>query len=147
MNKLFIPPALIVYSIILMVLSFFFLPDYNLIKFPFDLAGLLISFPGFIIMGKTNDSFKKHNTTTAIKESSHLINEGVFAKSRNPMYLGMFLLLLGFSILSTNIIAIATPFLFITIIRIAIIPKEEKLMHTVFGDEYLEYKKKVRRFI
>jgi len=147
MRKLYIPPTLLVYSILLMVLLYFFVGQYNLIKFPFNLIGLVIAFLGFMLMGKARDLFNKHQTTLKIEKSNQLIKEGVFSKTRNPMYVGMFILVFGFSIVSTNLIALSLPFAFLLLVTLIFIREEEHLMYDTFGKEYLEYKKTVRRWI
>ncbi len=126
---------------------YYYVPQYNLIEFPFNLAGVLIAFSGFVLMGKARDLFKKHQTTLQIEKSSHLVVEGVFSKTRNPMYMGMTILVLGFSVISTNILALVLPLLFSTIVGLVFVRKEEKLMFDVFGNDYLEYKKRVRRWV
>jgi len=98
-------------------------------------------------MGKSRDLFKKYQTTLEIEKSNHMINEGVFAKTRNPMYMGMTILIFGFTIFSTNVIALFFPFFFVTIVRFIFIKREEQLMFETFGNDYLEYKKNVRRWI
>jgi protein-S-isoprenylcysteine O-methyltransferase Ste14 len=123
MKKLYIPPVLILYSFISMLLFYFFLSPHNFIIFPFNFAGLAIAFLGFVYMGKAHDLFKKHKTTIAIKKSTHLITEGVFSKTRNPMYIGMFFLILGFAIFSTNLISLVLPFVFILLVQIIFHPK------------------------
>jgi len=147
MKKLYIPPTLIAYSILIMIALYFFAPQINLIGFPYNLIGILIAFSGFILMGKARDLFKKHQTTLKIEKSNHMINEGVFSKTRNPMYTGMTILLFGFSIFSTNVLALFLPLFFMTIVRLIFIKREEQLMFETFGKDYLEYKKKVRRWI
>ncbi|MEN8193325.1 MAG: isoprenylcysteine carboxylmethyltransferase family protein [Bacteroidota bacterium] len=147
MRKLYIPPTLIVYCFLSMVLLYFFVPQYNFIRFPYNLIGLLIAFLGFTLMGKARDLFKKHQTSLNIEKSNQLIREGVFSKTRNPMYVGMCILVIGFSILSTNVIALSLPFIFLVLVNLIYIKKEEHLMFEEFGEEYIEYKKKVRRFI
>lgn len=147
MKKLYIPPTLVAYSIIIMTILYFYLPQLNLIRFPYNLIGLVIAFLGFMLMGKSRDLFSKHNTTLKIEKSNHMITEGVFSKTRNPMYLGMAILILGFSIFSANLIALFLPFIFLIIIRLLYISKEEQLMSEKFGQDYLAYKTKVRRWI
>lgn len=147
MKYLYIPPVLILYCIFIMVMLYYYVPQNNLIEFPFNLAGVLIAFSGFVLMGKARDLFKKHQTTLQIEKSSHLVVEGVFSKTRNPMYIGMTILVLGFSVISTNILALVLPFLFSTIVGLVFVRKEEKLMFDVFGNDYLEYKKRVRRWV
>jgi protein-S-isoprenylcysteine O-methyltransferase Ste14 len=95
MKKLFIPPTLIANCILLMITFYFFVPQFNLIVLPYNLAGIIIAFSGFILMGKSRDLFKKHQTTLKIEKSNYMINEGVFSRSRNPMYLGMSILIIG----------------------------------------------------
>ena len=147
MNKLFIPPVFVFISVILIITFYFLLPGLNNIAFPLNFLGLLIAFPGFAIMGKARDLFKKYNTTLAIEESSFLIEEGVFNKSRNPMYAGMFLLLLGIAVCFGNMISICVPFIFIILIRMIFIPAEEKMMENIFGERYIDYKKRTGMWI
>jgi protein-S-isoprenylcysteine O-methyltransferase Ste14 len=147
MRKFYIPPTLIAYCVLSMVLLYFFVPQYNFIRFPYNLIGLLIAFLGFTIMGKARDPFRKHQTTLKIEKSNQLIREGVFSKTRNPMYVGMCILVLGFSIFSTNVIALSLPFIFIVLVSLIYIKKEEQLLIEKFGEEYLEYKNEVRRLI
>lgn len=147
MKKLYIPPTLIAYSILIMIALYFFAPQFNLIGFPYNLIGILIAFSGFILMGKARDLFKKHQTTLKIEKSNHMINEGVFSKTRNPMYTGMTILIFGFTVFSTNVLALFLPLFFMTIVRLIFIKREEQLMFETFGKDYLEYKRKVRRWI
>lgn len=147
MKKLYIPPTLIAYSILIMIALYFFAPRFNLIGLPYNLIGILIAFSGFILMGKARDLFKKHQTTLKIEKSNHMIDEGIFSRTRNPMYTGMSILIFGFSIFSTNVLALFLPLFFMTIIRLIFIRREEQLMFETFGKDYLEYKKKVRRWI
>lgn len=147
MRKLFIPPALIAYCMLSMIALYFFAAQYNLMIFPYNLAGIVIALSGFMLMGKARDLFAKHQTTLKIEKSDHLIKEGVFSRTRNPMYAGMSILILGFSIVSTNLIALSLPFIFFVLVSLIFIKKEERLMQDTFGEEYDDYKKKVRRWI
>jgi len=147
MKKLFIPPVFVLISLILIILFYFIIPDYNLISFPYNLSGVLISFTGFFIMGKVQELFKKHKTNLAINVSSYMITEGVFSKTRNPMYIGMYLFLLGTGICFMNMFSILVSFGFLLIIHFAIVPTEENLMKNTFGQLYLDYMKNVRRWI
>jgi len=97
-------------------------------------------------MGKARELFKKHETTLKIKTSSSMITEGVFSKTRNPMYVGFSLLLIGVSICFMNLFSMICPFVFILFMNVTFIPIEEKLMVQQFGNEYLDYKSKVRRW-
>jgi protein-S-isoprenylcysteine O-methyltransferase Ste14 len=142
-----IPPVFLFTILILIITLYFLLPGYNLIPFPYNLCGVIAGLAGFIIMGKAHDRFRQYKTTLKIAESKFMIKDGPFAFSRNPMYLGMSLLLLGFAIGFANLLTIALPFLFWLYLSLIIIPVEEDMMKRVFGTEYLQYKKSVRRWI
>jgi protein-S-isoprenylcysteine O-methyltransferase Ste14 len=147
MKKLIIPPVFLMISLILIVITYFVLPDLNLIPFPLNLIGIPICFSGFVIMGKSRDLFKKYQTTLYIEKSSSMIQEGVFSKTRNPMYIGMFLLLLGIGVCFRNMFSILIPVLFMILIHFVFVLKEEKLMFDVFGQIYLDYKTRVKRWV
>ena len=146
MNNLFTPPVIIPVSTFIMIVFYFTVPQLNYITFPLNLSGLLISFAGFVIMGKARNLHKKYNTTLTYEQPTHLITEGVFSKTRNPMYCGMFLLLLGISIVSRNLLSVSLALLFWIISNFIFIPAEERSMSRVFGKDYDAYRMKVRRW-
>lgn len=81
------------------------------------------------------------------RAATSLVTTGVFAFSRNPMYLGLLLFLFGFS-LQVNV-AGGLPLLFLFALylnRFQIVP-EERDLRAVFGKEYEDYMKKTRRWI
>ena len=108
MKRLFIPPVFVFISLCLIVIFYFLFPGYNWIQFPYNFFGVLIAFSGFVIMGKARNLFNKYKTTLDFDKSSHLITEGIFLKTRNPMYIGRFLFLSGISICFMNLFSILT---------------------------------------
>ena len=79
--------------------------------------------------------------------ATSIVNRGVYKLSRNPMYLGFFLMLVGWGMLLANILsALLLPLFILCIDRFQIIPEENALL-TKFGDEYAGYLKSVRRWI
>ena len=147
MKKIFLPPPFFGLSAIIIAAFYFIVPSLNIIPIPFNFIGLLISFGGFVLMGKTHDLFKKYNTTLAVEKSAHLIIEGPFKYSRNPMYCGMFLLLFGVAVCFGNIVSLLLPVIFIAAVGIIYVPEEEEMLESTFGDQYSEYKKTTRRWI
>jgi len=73
--------------------------------------------------------------------------EGPFKFSRNPMYIGLVNVSLGVSLLFGTVIFLLAPILLFLTLNFYNIPYEEKKMEKIFGKEYLEYKKKVRRWL
>ena len=95
-------------------------------------------------------SFRKQKTTVnplAPKQASSLVSSGIFKYSRNPMYLGMLIVLLSISF-KFNLVGGIVISLFFTlfITRFQIFPEEEA-MNELFGDKFIEYSNKTRRWI
>lgn len=74
-----------------------------------------------------------------------LITTGIFKYSRNPVYLGIILLFLGFTLTYSNFFFIGS-LIFITYSLNKQIVKEERLLTSTFKVDYLNYKNKTRRF-
>ena len=105
---------------------------------------------GFIILITAVKSFKKHQTTINPlnpDQASTLVNSGIFSFTRNPMYLGMLFILLSISFNFNILGGIIICFLFKIYITIFQIMPEEEAMEKIFGKDFVEYKKKVRRWI
>jgi len=91
---------------------------------------------------------KKQKTTIKPNEKpTALIETGAFKISRNPMYLGMAVILFGAGFILGSIISFIGVVLFVAAMEIAFIPMEEKNLSEQFGEEFETYKKKVRRWI
>ena len=105
---------------------------------------------GLGIFSAAVQSFKKHKTTInplSPDKASSLVNSGIFSYSRNPMYLGMLLILLSVSFKFNISGGLFISFLFkIYITRFQIIPEEEA-MAKLFGEEFITYKNQTRRWI
>tara|TARA_B100000900_G_C20031124_1_gene494027 strand:- start:66 stop:512 length:447 start_codon:yes stop_codon:yes gene_type:complete len=105
---------------------------------------------GLVVFVSAVKSFRKQKTTVnplEPRQASSLVTSGIFKLSRNPMYLGMLLILLSIS-LKFNLIGgmFTSLFFYIFITKFQIIP-EEVAMNELFGDEFLEYSKRTRRWI
>ena len=81
------------------------------------------------------------------KPTVEIIERGPFQVTRNPMYLGMVLVCIGFAIALWNVWILGlTPLCAWLLQRLAIIP-EEAYLERKFGESYLEYKRRVRRWL
>lgn len=107
------------------------------------LAGSVFSLGGVI-------AFKKAKTTlnpANLNASTSLVQSGVYRFSRNPMYLGMLIFLAMWAFyLSTWLSLIGLVFFVIYLTEFQIKP-EENAMRALFGDEFISYCQKVRRWI
>ncbi|MBN2813135.1 MAG: isoprenylcysteine carboxylmethyltransferase family protein [Bacteroidales bacterium] len=146
LRKLLIAPVFMLLSFTGIVFFYFALPAYNLIPFPFNLAGVIVAFGGFVVMGKSYDIFGKHSIKPSEDCPPVLITKGIYCRTRNPMYLGMFILLFGFSFAFRNIASMAMALLFLLGVNFIIIPREEKDLRAFFGEQFDLYRQQVSRW-
>ncbi len=121
----------------------FFIYNNNIVSLFLLILGLAIFISAVI-------SFKKQKTTInplEPRQASSLVVSGIFNFSRNPMYLGMLIILLSISF-KFNLIGgmVISLFFYIFITKFQIIP-EEDAMNELFGDKFIEYSRKTRRWI
>ncbi|MGE5108029.1 MAG: methyltransferase family protein [Sphingobacteriales bacterium] len=101
----------------------------------------------FFLLPALLQFLKTKNTLVTIKAASSLQTSGIYAITRNPMYLGLLILYTGIAFKTGN----TWTFIFIPILILLInqfvILNEEKYLERAFGNDYLSYKAKVRRWI
>ncbi len=103
---------------------------------------------GLIVAGGAAWQFSKAETNIVpLTESTTLVTGGMFTFTRNPMYLGMVLVLVGTALLLNDLWPwlVIVPFWFV--IRLAFVRPEETLMVETFGEQYVEYQGRVRRWL
>ncbi len=79
--------------------------------------------------------------------ASSLVSSGVYRFTRNPMYLGLSVTLLGWAMFLSNPLALLAVPLFVLYINRFQINPEERVLSSLFGAEYAAYKEKVRRWL
>lgn len=79
--------------------------------------------------------------------SGSVIDTGIYAHSRNPMYLGMALIHLGLAIVLHSWTALLLLPVAILVIRTQVIAREERYLEGKFGAAYTDYKRRVRRWL
>ena len=124
-------------------IDLFYLPNQNFIS-------ILILLIGMLILINPIFKFIKSKTTIdpiKFKKVNKLIISGIYKYSRNPMYLGLLMIVISTSIFYLNIFSITTPFLFYCWINRFQIKREEIFLTEKFGKEYMSYKTKTRRWI
>ena len=80
-------------------------------------------------------------------KASRLVTDGVFRISRNPMYLGLELLLIGWAVWLGSASPWLIPPLFAVVITVVQIIPEERALGQRFGDQYRSYQRRVARWI
>jgi protein-S-isoprenylcysteine O-methyltransferase Ste14 len=111
-------------------------------------VGLLLALSGTILIGWT---VKVHRTHAPQGQSldmvpNHLLIQGPYRYSRNPMYLGYLLLWLAWTIFYGSISVLAGLTILSVFAQFILVPREERSLDLKFGDEYRRYKKQVPRW-
>jgi protein-S-isoprenylcysteine O-methyltransferase Ste14 len=115
---------------------------------PFVAAGLAAAGGAIIALGAV--SFRRARTTVnplRPESSSSLVTTGIYRRTRNPMYLGMLLALLGWALFLDHAPALLFAAAFVPLMnRLQIIP-EERALAAMFGPGFAAYRAMVRRWL
>lgn len=143
------PPVIAVILLVISIILHFIFPIAKIIFYPYKLSGILLIVVGLWIAIWGGLDFKKTDTplTPYERKPRKLVVAGPFKFTRNPMYFGIFLFLFGIAIIFGTISAFISPIAFFIFINFGFIPYEEKMLEKIFGKKYVEYKKKVRKWI
>ena len=82
-----------------------------------------------------------------ITDATHLVTSGLYRWSRNPMYCGLLIALLGWGAILGSLAPLAAVILLQRILVIVQIKPEELALEARFGDAYRDYKRRVNRWI
>ena len=142
------PPYVAFTLLFLSWLVDYLFPQFRFIFGNYRYIGILILIFGLSITFYSFYLFKKNKTPILPgQKPTFVVIEGAYKFTRNPMYLGVSAGLLGISIYFGNLLAFISPVIFFLAMSLFYIPREEKLMEQIFGEKYLDYKSKVRRWI
>ena len=149
--KLLIPPPIqALLSAIMMCLISRYFTHANFSLNGINIFALIFLIIAAIIIILSMYKFKKIKTTISPlrpNKTSSLVKSGIYEYTRNPMYLGLLLMLFSTALFLKNLISfLIIPLFILFITKNQILPEEEAL-ENIFGEEYKNYKKKVRRWI
>lgn len=146
-----IPPPVILLICLVLMRLLSEIPSSISIGFAQDFilpAILLILGLGLMLAGVI--AFRKAQTTVnplSPNSASALVEAGVYRITRNPMYLGMALITIAWAFYLSNPWSLIGVVGFVVFINHYQIKPEETAMSALFGDQYVVYKQKVRRWI
>jgi protein-S-isoprenylcysteine O-methyltransferase Ste14 len=143
-----LPPVLLLIFLVLLPVFDRLLPLARLVDPPWTWLGLLPAIAGLLIAVAGRLAFRKAGTEiNTFRQPGNLVTGGVFRVSRNPMYLGMALLLLGAAIGCGSLSPLLLAGVFVVIADRWYIRFEEAAMTRTFGDDYRAYQQTVRRWL
>ena len=148
MNNKIPPPIVTLFFGLCIYLSRPYFPEFsNLVLNALSIISFVV---GIFVFAAAVSSFKKQKTTVnpiSIEKASSLVISGIFKYSRNPMYLGMSFVLLGLTFKFNVIGGLLFTGIFMSFITIFQIKPEEVAMEKLFGQEWKDYTKNVRRWL
>ena len=149
--KLLIPPPIqALLSAIMMCLISRYFTHANFSLNGINIFALIFLIIAVIIIILSMYKFRKIKTTISPlrpNKTSSLVKSGIYEYTRNPMYLGLLLMLFSLALFLKNFISfLILPLFILFITKNQILPEEEAL-ENIFGEEYKNYKNKVRRWI
>ena len=143
-----IPPVLLLAALLIQAAVHVLIPSAQVIPRSWDFLGILIVIGGFAVVVVAAQQFKRAGTTVKpFEDSTALVTSGVFAVSRNPMYLGMVVVLVGVAMGLGSLVSLLVPFVFAWMLEIRFIRPEERRLAQLFGEPYSEYTQRVRRWL
>jgi protein-S-isoprenylcysteine O-methyltransferase Ste14 len=149
--ELKIPPvALVLLMAALMWLGSWAMPAFGF-GFPArEFLSVSMAVAGLIISGFGIASFRRARTTVNPMKpdsTSSLVVSGIYGLTRNPMYLGFLLVLLGWAMFLSNALAFLFLPAFIFYMSRFQIEPEEKALHSLFGQQFVAYTSRARRWL
>nr|GGH97256.1 hypothetical protein GCM10011355_18030 [Aquisalinus luteolus] len=115
-----------------------------------DVTAAVLSISAVVIAIAGIVQFHRHKTTVspvALEQASTIVTDGIYRYTRNPMYLGMALLLTGWVIKLGNPLGALTIIGFVLVMTAIQIVPEERVLAQKFGAAHTDYLQKTRRWI
>jgi protein-S-isoprenylcysteine O-methyltransferase Ste14 len=120
-------------------------PDLNLIL---DMAGIFVALLGQVLRVITiGYEYIERGGRNRQVYASKLVQGGVFAHCRNPLYVGNILLAIGISMVVHSLVFYLTVLPLVALAYISIVSAEESFLREKFGDEYVQYCNRVNRWL
>ncbi len=112
------------------------------------LAGAALAACGFVMIGIGTRRFLAAGTNIPpTLPTTALVVEGIYGRTRNPLYLGTTLVYLGLSVAAGSLWAIVLAVPLLWVINVGVVAREERYLERKFGDAYRAYKARVRRWV
>ncbi len=147
-KRIIYPPMWLALGIIVQFICNEYYPVYRFTSVLWQGLGGVLMVAGMAFLVIAGGLFKRADTDMIpFRDVSALVTGGVYRISRNPMYLGMALVLLGCAVTVGVITALLVPPLFMIIIHHRFILPEEAMLVELFPEEFPAYCQRVRRWL
>lgn len=142
------PPLLFVSAVILGVTLQFLWPIHLWPALPARIAGGILVLTGITLVRSAKQRMRHWRTNVHPgRPTTAIVDDGPYRFTRNPIYIGGTLVYLGISLLIRAFWPIPALIPFVLLLHWGVVLREERYLETKFGDAYLSYKMRVRRWI
>lgn len=143
-----VPPVFFLLALLAAIALHKGLPLMQLIDEPWNFIGVLFIAAGLTMAAVSAGAFARAGTAIRpFEETTVLVTHGFYRFTRNPMYLGMLLVLLGIVIVLGSVSPLLVLPFFVWVIQRRFIVHEESILEEKFGEQYREFKNRVRRWL
>lgn len=143
-----LPPHLALIGLVAMAVLRVLLPGPEVLPLAWRAVALAPVLAGLGLLFAGSARFRRLGTNIrTFDEPGVLVTDGLFRLSRNPMYLGFFLLLLGVALALGASTPLLVPLGFFAVANLWYIPFEERALGAKFGESYAVYQRKTRRWL
>lgn len=142
------PPKIALIAVLAMLLLHLTAPLAIVVRAPFSYIGAVAIAIGATMVAWSRRAFQAAGTRiTPFTETSALVRHGLYGWTRNPMYLGAVMLVLGVALLLGSVTPLLVAVAFFVVLQEGFIRHEERLLDRRFGEEYRSYRRSVRRWL
>jgi len=143
-----IPPVILLLTILCGIGLHYWMPLAKVLDESWDKVGIALIILGVLVVIGPAIAFRRAATTVRpFHDASALVVSGMYRYTRNPMYVGMVVVLIGVAVLLGDLSPFIMPFVFVPVLTVRVIKHEEQMLQESFGDDYRELMKSVRRWI
>lgn len=149
--ELRIPPPLVMLLFMVTVFGFDKIMPFTLFYLPwltYVSVISLVTLGGVVALWGVKEFKEAKTTVNPLKpeSSSSLVSSGIYQYTRNPMYLGLLLILLSAVIYTQHPLGLVSALGFVSYMNRFQIEPEEKMLVKLFGDEFVDYSNQVKRW-
>lgn len=142
------PPFFFIIPLLVGAVVEYFIPTSIIPTIPAVIIGLLFSWASLpFIIFSLREFYKVKTAFDARRTTTILVTKSVYKISRNPAYLSLVLFYIGLSFIINSVWILVLVTVAIYTLQKFCIEREEKYLEEKFGNQYIEYKKQVRRWL
>ena len=143
-----LPPYLVLFCLLTMVGMDQLLPVQDFIGYPWKWIGAAVFIVGAALNLPSAATFHRRKINIIpFRDPEAVVDTGLFARTRNPMYLGFVLNLLGVAVFLGSPLSFLMVIVFFLAADRWYIPDEERRLKALFGADYAAYTARVRRWL